>query len=283
MVDSPTVHQRRLRIELRKAREAAGLTQEEVAKSLEWSLSKVIRIEAGAVRAAITDVRALLQLYSIPDERISELVEVARAARESAWWNGYRRVLSQQYIDLMGYEAAAARVREFEPIVLPGLLQTEAYARAYIDGNIRAERRHLVGDLVAIRMRRQELLEEKRPPAFSFIFDESAVRRPVGGDVVMREQIQHLLDVTRLPNVTIEVLPFSAGAQRVLTESFKIIEFPEAEDDDVLYLEGARGSLISRDLREELVEYRETFELLRGLSLGPEGSAVFLSTLIESY
>jgi transcriptional regulator with XRE-family HTH domain len=282
MPDSPTVHQRRLRIELRRAREAAGLTQEDVARNLEWSLSKVIRIEAGTVRVAITDVKVLLQLYSISPERTEELVALARAAREQAWWSGYRRTLSSSYIDLIGYESAASTVREFQPLVLPGLLQTSAYARAFIASTIREERRHLVDDLVDVRVRRQEIFERDEPPSFYFLFDEAVVRRVIGGSQVMREQVRHLLETTRQPNVTIEVVPFGAGAHQGLLGSFKMIEFPEAEDDDVLYLEGARGSLISRDLREEIVEYRERFEQLRRISLGPEGSAVFLSTLVET-
>jgi transcriptional regulator with XRE-family HTH domain len=282
MPDSPTVHQRRLRVELRRAREAAGLTQEEVAKTLEWSLSKVIRIEAGTVRVAITDVKVLLQLYGISDDRSEEFVTLARAARAQAWWSGYRRVLAQAYLDLIGYESAAARVREFEPLFVPGLLQTSDYARTLLDGITRSGRRHLMDDMVDVRMRRQDIITADDPPLFNFVFDEAAVRRLVGGTSVMREQVRHLLEVTRLPNVTIEVVPFSAGAHRGMTGPFRIIEFAEATDDDVLYLEGARGDLIGRDLREELVEYREAFQQLRDVSLGPEGSAVFLSTLVKS-
>jgi transcriptional regulator with XRE-family HTH domain len=282
MANSPTVHQRRLRTELRRAREAAGLTQDEVAKSLEWSLSKVIRIEAGTVRVAITDVKVLLQLYGIPADRSDELVALARAAREQAWWSGYRRIIGQPYFDLIGYESAASTVREFQPMVLPGLLQTGDYARALIGATIKEDSRHLVDDLVEIRARRQQILEEDQPAQFFFVFGEAAVRFLIGGAGVMRDQIRHLLEVTQLPNVTIEVIPFSAGAHRGLTGPFKMIEFPEATDDDVLYIEGARGSLLSRELRNELVEYRETFEQLREISLGPEGSAVFLSTQVKS-
>ncbi|MWK34852.1 helix-turn-helix domain-containing protein [Actinomadura sp. J1-007] len=134
--ESPTVRQRRLRVELRRSRDGSGLTQDQVAESLDWSLSKVIRIESGAVNISTTDLRALLSLYGVAEERIAELVTLARAARERAWWSGYKKVISQQYYDLIGYESAAAAIRQFEPLVIPGLLQTQEYAHAYISGII---------------------------------------------------------------------------------------------------------------------------------------------------
>ncbi|MGI5165412.1 helix-turn-helix domain-containing protein [Spirillospora sp. CA-253888] len=282
MPDSPTVHQRRLRIELRKAREAAGLTQEQAAKDLEWSLSKIIRIEGGTVRVAVTDVKILLQLYGVSAEREAEFLALARAAREQGWWSSYRRFLSPQMLDLIGYESAARLTREFQPLVLPGLLQTSAYAEEIIT-SVRPEfPADKVADLVEVRMRRQEIFDRDDPPQTSFVIDEAAIRRKVGGAVVMRAQLAHLLEMAQRPSVTIEIVPIDSGAHPGLQGPFKIIEFAEPEDDDVLYLEGAQGELLGRDYREEIVRYRERFELLRRISLGPEGSAVLLSTLVES-
>lgn len=282
MPDSPTVHQRRLRIELRRAREAAGLTQEQAAKSLDWSLSKIIRIEGGMVRVAVSDVRVMLQQYAVPENRYDEFLSLARAARETAWWNAYRRVLSSQLAELIGYESAAGVSREFQPLVIPGLLQTSAYATEILSRLRGDDAADQVAELVEVRMRRQEILEGDSPPTFLFIVDESALRRLVGGGAVMRAQLLHLLEMAQRPNVTIEVVPFDRGAHPGLVGPFKIIEFAEPEDDDVLYLEGAQGELVGRDYREEVVRYRERFETLRGLSLGPEGSAVLLNTIAES-
>lgn len=282
MPNSPTVHQRRLRIELRRAREAVGLTQEQAAKALEWSLSKIIRIEAGTVRVAVTDVRVMLQIYGVSDKRFDDLLDLARAARETAWWNAYRRILSQQLLDLIGYQSAAGVVREFQPLIVPGLLQTSAYAQEIISSIRINDSADQVRDLVEVRIRRQEIFEEEDPAQFFFIMDEAAVRRLVGGTVMMRAQLSHLLEMAKRPNVTIEIVPLNGGAHPGLEGPFTLIEFTEPGDDDVLYLEGAQGELVGRDYREDIVRYRERFELLRSASLGPEGSAVLLNTLAEA-
>ncbi|SNS34284.1 helix-turn-helix domain-containing protein [Actinomadura mexicana] len=282
MPDSPTVHQRRLRVELRRAREAAGLTQEQAAKALEWSLSKIIRIEGGMVRVAVSDVRVMLQQYGVPSERYDEFLGLARAARETAWWSAYRRVLSPQMAELIGFESAAGVCREFDPVLVPGLLQTSAYAKEILTnlrGEVTAEQ---INELVEVRLRRQEIFEGDDPPRFYFVIDEAAIRRLVGGAAVMRAQLSHLLEMTKRPNVTIEIVPLDRGAHPGLSGPFKLLEFVEAEDDDVLYLEGAQGELIGRDYREDIVRYREKFEVLRRISLGPEGSAVLLNTVAES-
>ncbi|GAA4377872.1 helix-turn-helix transcriptional regulator [Actinomadura verrucosospora] len=282
MPDSPTVHQRRLRVELRRAREAAELTQEQAAKALEWSLSKIIRIEGGMVRVAVSDVRVMLQQYGVPAERYDEFLGLARAARETAWWSAYRRVLSPQMAELIGFESAAGACREFDPLLVPGLLQISAYAKEILS-NLRGEDApEQISELVEVRLRRQEIFEGDAPPRFYFVIDEAAIRRLVGGAAVMRAQLSHLLEMAKRPNVTIEIVPLDRGAHPGLSGPFKLLEFVEAEDDDVLYLEGAQGELIGRDYREDIVRYREKFEVLRRISLGPEGSAVLLNTVAES-
>jgi transcriptional regulator with XRE-family HTH domain len=283
MPDSPTVHQRRLRIELRRAREAAGLTQEQAAKALEWSLSKIIRIEAGTVRVAVTDVKVLLQLYDVPESGVDDLLDLARAAREQGWWNAYRRILGQGLVDLIGYESAASLSREFQSMVFPGLLQTSAYAHEILRSARPEASPEMIRDLVEVRVRRQELLDrEDRLPAFVFVLDEAVVRRMVGGAAVMRAQLAHVLEMAKRPNVTVEVVPFGVGAHPSLGGPFKIIEFADAQDDDVLYLEGVMGELIGRDYHEDIVRFREKFAALRSVSLGPEGTAVLLSELAGS-
>lgn len=279
--NSPTVRQRRLRIELRNARDEADLTQERVADSLDWSLSKVIRIESGAVNISTTDLKALLSLYNVPEERIDELVALAKAARERTWWSGYKRILSPQYYDLIGYESAASIIRQYENLIMPGLLQTQEYAQEYIANDLPPERAADTEALVDVRMRRQEILEGDQAPKLFFVLDEAVVRREIGGTRVMRNQLRHLVELTNRPHVTIEVVPFSAGANPGLRGSFTILEFPAAEDDDVLHLESPGSMRVTRDLQDAVVTYRERFQRLREVSLRPEGSAVLLNRLAD--
>ncbi|MFB4313688.1 helix-turn-helix domain-containing protein [Actinomadura sp. 21ATH] len=268
-------------MELRAAREAAGLTQEQTAQELEWSLSKIIRIEAGTVRVAVTDVRVLLQTYGVTGERVDNILTLARAAREQGWWHAYRKVVSQQLFELIGYESAASVIRQFEPLIVPGLLQTSAYAREILFQLRGEESADKIDDLVDVRIRRQEIFERPDPPQFFYVLDESAVHRLVGGTAMMRAQLAHLLEMAKQPNVTIEIVPFNAGAHAGLAGSFHMLDFAAPEDDPVLYLEGVQGEIVGRDFREDFVRYRERFELLRGMSLGPEGTAVLLSGLAE--
>ena len=277
---SPVVHRRRLRAELRRTRQEAGLTQEQVAAAMDWSLSKVIRIEAGHVGISTNDLKALLRHYQITDpDRTEELAALARAARERAWWSAYREVASDGLRQLVGYETASFIVRNFEPLVVPGLLQTEEYAHALLTGldeRIPAER---VDGLVEMRMRRQELLDRADPPLLFCIVDEAVVRRVIGGPAVMRRQLQRMAEQAAKPNVTVEVVPFGAGAHPGLQGPFVILEFPDPADDDVLYLENPLGEVISRDIPDEALAYREKFERLRELSLGPAGSVSHLDKL----
>jgi transcriptional regulator with XRE-family HTH domain len=280
---SPVVQRRRLRTELRKARQDAGQTQEQVADAMDWSLSKMIRIEAGTVGISTTDLKALLDHYELVDPDLrSQLVVLARAARERSWWSVYRDVAPPGLLQLIGYEAASYIIRNFETLLIPGLLQTEDYARAVIpslEGGTTAER---LDTLVEIRMRRQEQVDRDDPPLMFFILDEAAVRRLVGSRDIMRRQIHYLSEMAAKPNVTIEIVPFTTGTHPGLRGPFVIIEFPEPGDEDVLFLE-ARGDLIRGGISEEgeVSAHREVFEELRRLSLGPDGSITYLRKLAD--
>lgn len=205
---------------------------------------------------------------------------LARAARERSWWSGYREIISSQFFQFLEYEAAASIIRNFEPLLVPGLLQTEEYAIAATRrlGDRFAEEH---GDsLLELRMRRQDLLDRSDPPLVFFILDEAVIRRVVGGKAVMHSQLRHLIDMADRPNLTIEVISFDAGIHPGMAGSFVIHEFPDAADDDVLYLEG-QGGVVKQDSVDEISSYRETFEQLREASLGPEGSAAYLRNLAE--
>jgi transcriptional regulator with XRE-family HTH domain len=273
---SPVVQRRRLRTELRRARLDAGLTQEQVATAMDWSLSKLIRIENGTVGISMNDLKAILAHYKITDEgRTAELITLSRGARERSWWNDYRD-LPPRLVQLIEYESASFIIRNFQPMLIPGLLQTGEYATTMIQNLSPQSTAHEVSTAVELRMKRQQLLQQREMPLMFFIMDEAAVRRLVGGQEAMRRQIQRLLDESDKPAVTIEVVPFSKGAHPGMQGPFMLFEFPDAADDDALYLEGPSESRWNRDDPEEIASFRERFEVLRELSLGPQGSVDLL-------
>lgn len=280
---SPLVQRRRLRTELRKARSAVDLTQEQVAHEMDWSLSKIIRIETGAVGISTNDLRALLTLYNIDDpRRIHELVELARASRQPSWWNKYRETISPQYFQLIGYVEAAAVIRTYEPLLIPGLLQTAEYAdtilRKHADADTPVD---LIQKRIEIRLLRQQLFERAAAPTMIFVFDEAVIQRLTGERDIVRGQLDRLIQLAARPNITIEVIPFTAGLHRGMLESFIAVEFPEPEDSDVLYRETSSETIISRDDAEEISGYREVFEELRGVSLSAEDTLDLLKSLLE--
>jgi transcriptional regulator with XRE-family HTH domain len=277
---SPVVQRRRLRTELRRARLDAGLTQEQVAAAMDWSLSKLIRIENGSVGISLNDLKAILAHYKITEDgRVAELIALSRGARERSWWSSYRDI-PPRLVQLIEYESASFIIRNFQPMVIPGLLQTEEYATAMIRNYSPKATEQEVKTGIEVRIKRQQLLQQPEMPLMFFIMDEGAVRRVVGGREAMRRQIERLLDESAKPNVTIEVIPFSAGAHPGMAGSFMLFEFPDADDDDALYLEGPTDVRMNRDDPEEISSFREQFEVLRELSLGPQGTTDLLRGLL---
>lgn len=282
MTDSPSplVPRRRIRGELRRARQEAGLTQESVATEMDWSLSKVIRIETGAVGISTNDLTALLRLYNITDpRRTRELVNLARAARQQSWWSAYRDTVPPTFFQYIEYEASASILRQYEPILIPGLLQTRNYAQAVISRYRRRFSASEVETAVELRMKRQQLLDQRTPPLLFMIMDEAAIRRLIGEKDLGVEQLMHIITLMSRPNITVEIIPFSAGLHSGIAENFTILEFGNESDSDVVYFESARDSLFSRDDAEEASIYRELFEGLRQVSLGPAGSLGFLKKI----
>jgi transcriptional regulator with XRE-family HTH domain len=279
---SPVVQRRRLRADLRRARLDAGLTQEQVASAMDWSLSKLIRIENGTVNISTNDLKAILAHYGITDEeRTGEFLALSRGARERSWWSGYRDVAPPRLLQLIEYEAASIISRVFQPLLVPGLLQTEEYARNVYQRLNPQESASRLESLVEVRMRRQDLLSRPDAPLLFFIIDQAVVQRVVGGSAAMRRQLSQMIELAAMPNVTIEVVPFEAGAHPGLIGSFLIYEFPDTADDDALYLEGPAGDLLSRDNPEEILSFREKFEQLRQISLGPGASVNLLGERVK--
>ena len=266
----PSLNRRKLRSALRKGRQGMSLTQQLAAEALEWSLSKIIRIETGNVGVSVTDLRAMLKLYDITDPgTVATLEEAARGSKGPSWWSSFHDVLNPHFAQYLGYETAASTLRTYHPIVIPGHLQTEQYATALL-GESERERRRLER-LVKLRMeRRRRMFEtESRPPA-RFYVDEAAVRRVIGGPETMREQLAQLEEYSARRDVSVRVLPFAAGAHFSTLGSFILLTFEE--DDDLLYLENATGSMTGTEDRELLTKYQLCAGVLERKSLTDEDS-----------
>jgi hypothetical protein len=274
---SPAVERRRLRTELRRARQEAELTQEMVADEMDWSLSKVIRIETGAVGISTNDLKALMRLYRIADaKRTKELVALAQASRRQSWWGRYRGSIAPIFFQYLEYEEAASAIRQYESLVVPGLLQTQQYATTVIRRYRANFPAPTVRARVDIRMTRQRLLDRPDPPGLFFILDEGVISRLMGDEDLRPDQVRHLVRLAAKPKISIQVLPFTAGIHRGIAENFTILEFSSSADSDVLYFESARDAIFSHDEAEEISTYREMFEDLRRLSLSRESSLAYL-------
>jgi transcriptional regulator with XRE-family HTH domain len=260
-----TVEQRRLARTLRRLREGAGLTIEQVAEQLELSPSTISRIETAQVGVRPLDVKALLEIYQVTEVPRAELLELARKSRQQPWWYEYRDVPAAS---LVGYEVDATSVRQYVAMVFPGILQTRAYASAVIRAirhdATRAEARHRL----ELRMQRQELLTQEEAPDLWAILDEATLHRHLGGPAVMREQLQRLIDVSALSKVTLQVLPFSAGPHAGLDGDFMIYSFSDPADPDLVFIENSGGDLYLEDA-ERVERYRQIFSHLQAAALNP--------------
>lgn len=270
---SPLMLRRRLRTELRTARLDSDLTQEQVARAMEWSMSKMNRIEKAKSGISANDLKVLLPFLGIKDKkRTEELIALARAARESPWWSRYKDVAPEKLLELIDYESAASAVSQFESMFIPGILQTDEYARAvlqvFYDQKSAAER---LTAMVDLRTTRTGLLTRENAPRFSFVLDESVIHRVVGSSAIMSRQFQHLASFAKLPNVTIQVVPFTAGPHPGMNGPFEVVQFADTPDENIVFLEGPRGDIISED-PVETEYYLETFTRITAASLGPSDS-----------
>lgn len=270
---SPLVLRRRLRTELRTARLNRELTQDQVARAMEWSLSKMNRIEKAKTGITTNDLKALLPLYGITDkEKTDELLALARAARQPAWWSEYSNVAPAPLLELIDYESAASAVSQFETMFVPGILQIEDYAsavlQAFYDEKPTEER---VKALVELRTARRDLLSSENAPKFAFLLDESVVHRQVGSPAITSRQFRHLVDVAKLPNVTIRIVPFTAGLHPRMTHPFEVVQFEDTPDENIVFIEEPRSDVIIDD-PEEVRDYLGSFDRITSLSLGDPAS-----------
>jgi transcriptional regulator with XRE-family HTH domain len=278
---TPETMRRRLKAALRSLRAEAGITQLEAAAAMDWSSSKLIRIESGAVGLSVTDLRALLVLYRVRDEEtIAELIELARGSKRQSW-SEYSDVYSPAARTLFGHEAAAKIIYKHEPTIIPGILQTEEYARAVLESA--GYREHEIERMESARLERQELLDRDPHPELQFILGEASVSWLVGGGGVMTNQLRFLKYLARRPEVCIQILPFAAGAHRRIEEAFTILEFADPHLDDLLYLENVGGESIGRDEPELIASYRYDFLTLQRLASERAALADVIDTILERW
>jgi transcriptional regulator with XRE-family HTH domain len=277
---SPTVRRRRLALELRRLREAARLTCEEVAEHLECSTSKISRIETGRVSVSPRDVRDMLDLYGVSAQQGASLVQLARDSRQKGWWHAYSDTIQPRFATYIGLESAASEIRIYEVTLIPALLQTEDYARTVIAAGIVGGDHGGLERNVELLMARQPPLTSDDPPRLWAVLDEAALRRTVGGAGLMRLQLDHLLDLSRLPNVAIQVIPFGAGAHPAMGRPFVILAFPERADPDVVYLEDLTSALYVEDV-DEVDRYNMFFNHLRATALSFEDSSALIMSVIK--
>ncbi|HEY2691212.1 MAG TPA: helix-turn-helix transcriptional regulator [Streptosporangiaceae bacterium] len=277
---SPTVRRRRLALELRRLREAARLTCEEVADHLECSASKISRVETGRVSVSPRDVRDMLELYGVPPAQRESLVQLARDSRQKGWWHAYSDTMQPQFVTYVGLESAAAEIRIYEVSLIPELLQTEDYARAVIRSGMMNSPAEDVERRVALRMARQPAITRDDPPKVWAVLDEAALRRRVGGAGLMRLQLEHLLAQATLPNVAVQVIPFGGGAHPAMGRPFIILVFPERVDTDVVYLEDLTSALYLEDVAD-VDRYNVFFNHLRASALSFDDSSALVASVLK--
>lgn len=268
---NPTLRSRRLAVELMRRREASGLSREEAARQLEWSTSTIFRIETGRSRPQPGNVRVLLDLYGVAGAERDGLIQLSREARQPGWWHSFRDVLPNPYGVYIGLEGGAASIRNFEPVVVPGLLQTEEYARAMFKGGPAELEREDVERRVEVRLARQQILTRDDRPRLWAVIDEAVIHRLVGGPAVMRAQLKHLIDTTEQGKTTIQVVPYRAGAHAGTTGPFVILDFHEPTDPEVVYVETLAGDIYLEE-RADVNRYTLAFDRLLAAALHPNDS-----------
>lgn len=279
------MRRRRLAAELRRLRHEAGLSLEDVADGLGWQPSKLSRIENRQVGVSTADLRKLLVAYKVEDQAYRDhLADIARRATERGWWQSFSSdVVPTALATLIGLETEARTIRSYEPELVPGLLQTEAYARAIMRAWQPGWTAADIDRRVDIRMARQDVLREAGVlPQVNCIINEAVLRRTVGGNEVMHEQIEMLAKERDPANVTVQALPFNSGAHPAMAGPFQILTFHDPGDLGIVHLESAMTAL-TLEQPEELRRYDEIWGSLQARALSPEDSRVMMRSYALRY
>lgn len=276
---SPTVRQRELGLRLRELRTAKNLTVEMVAKELLCSPTKISRAETGVRRATLRDVRDLCRIYEVDPEGSAELMELAKDAYQPGWWTKYDDL---KINPLIGMEQSATAITSFCMYYIPGLLQSDDYARAIIKGIAPKIEEKILNSRVAARMERQKILESPRQPRYRAVIDEAVLRRHVGGPDVMRRQLERILSLMRDDRITVQVIPYTVGAYGSQDSNFTYMEFGDTKLPDLVYVENLVTQLYL-ERPDEVGRYREAIDLLRDAALNPRDSAKLIEEIRREY
>jgi transcriptional regulator with XRE-family HTH domain len=272
---SPTARRIMLGARLRRLREAAEITRAEAGFAIRSSESKISRLELGRVSFKARDVADLLTMYGVADPRKREaFLEMVTRSNEPGWWYRYTDLVADWFQDYLGLEESASRIQEWEQQFVPGLLQTEDYARAIAGHGWSPLTAESVQSQVAVRMRRQELLSRPNPPKLWAVIDESVLHRPIGGRQVLLGQIEHLLAITKRPHITLQVVPYQLSGYAA-EGSFTTLRFAEPELPDVVYIEHLSGALYL-DKRADIELYGRVFDRLTVDAYTPDHTRQFL-------
>lgn len=275
-----TVRGRKLSSELRRLRERMKMSGDHVAEELNWSQSKVSRIETGRTPVTQKDLRQLLELYEVPEDEHEKYVELSRGAGVKGWWDDYADAIPRDYATYIELENEACSLRTFAPQIVTGLLQTEEYARRVIASALLISPPGEVNRRVKVRMERQERLMRDGARSIAVVLDEAVLHRQVGGPQVMRGQLEHLLEAAQRDNVTIQIMPFSVGEHPASAGEFTILGFPGEGDDDVAHVEAIASSLYIED-ETKVFRYTLAFNQLCVSALTPEKSVDRIASLLE--
>ncbi|MEU8145108.1 helix-turn-helix transcriptional regulator [Nonomuraea sp. NPDC048901] len=275
---TPTVRLRQLARALRQLRESSDLSREGVAEITSMNRATLYRIETAQVRPQVRTLKTLMDVYQVAEPRRTELLAILKAANEQGWLQTAVD-LPQQYATYIGFEEEAQRILNYESLFMPGLLQTEEYARAATVGTGPTLPKDEVEHRVVARMSRQE---RRDPPLVVWaIIDEATLHRQVGGPRVMREQLQRLIDASLDPHVTLQVVPFGAGAHPGMRGSFVILQFPEEYHHDVVYIETSTSDLFLES-QEDVARYSLEFEHLRAVSISPDATRDLIADVLSN-
>jgi transcriptional regulator with XRE-family HTH domain len=279
----PTALRILLGSQLRKLREAKGVTREEAGHLIRGSESKISRMELGRVSFKERDVSDLLTLYGVEDSKARQAVlDLVVQANEPGWWQRFNDLLPTWFQSYVGLEEAASRIRTYEVQFVPGLLQTKEYARAVVTAGVAGITQEEIARRVDLRLERQRVLDRDDGPVFWAVIDEAALRRPIGGGEVMKAQLEHLIDLMRQPRITIQVMPFSFGGHSAEGGAFSILRFPDPDLPDVVYVEQLASALYL-DKREEVDRYSQVMERLCAVSTTPDETVELLRSIAEEF
>ncbi|MEU0410501.1 helix-turn-helix transcriptional regulator [Streptomyces griseorubiginosus] len=280
MAGSPTARRRRLSIELKKLREKSALTCAQVGESLDWSGSKVNRMETGSGRVQPSDIDALCRFYGTTDELREFLKSLAREAKTRGWWQVHGSGVPEWFNIYIGLEQEASTFRQYQCELIPGLMQTEAYT-----GELHRTGAHMsaedIDKAVRVRMERQAMLTRPDSPDAWFIVNEGALRNVIGDAALMREQLERVLESAELPSVTLQVLPFDSGTCPA-TGTFTMLGFPDQEDPDLVYRDGITDAVYLEG-EHHVREYTRAFDGLRAAALSPPRSIQLVKTVAKEY